>query len=185
MRFYALDAVPEIDAFVTTGSEGTRERLLVRQIEGELELALELPGHTLAPDGPGSLDGLCQVLEGVSHFLLVAHRAVRDRTTSQLELELQAEVDKFVFLALDGDEPATPRRRRQLMERLYHDVNYSAPEQTEEGDRYRTANRLALRFLRRLEERYLARARTAELQEALQTFYRLGPHDKVAYVAAA
>ena len=35
-------------------------------------------------------------LEGVSHFLYLAWNANYDRPVSQLELELQAEVDKFV-----------------------------------------------------------------------------------------
>ncbi len=42
------------------------------------------------------------MLEGVSHFLCVAHHATHDRQVSLLTLELQAEIDKYVgsFLLL-------------------------------------------------------------------------------------
>ena len=42
----------------------------------------------------------CLAVEGVSHFVYVALAAARQRPVSQLELELQAEVDKFVCCCL-------------------------------------------------------------------------------------
>ena len=42
----------------------------------------------------------CLAVEGVSHFIYVALRAADDRGVSQLELELQAEVDKFACCVL-------------------------------------------------------------------------------------
>ena len=42
------------------------------------------------------LDDLWKVLEGISHFNYLVLRAADDRSVTLLELELQAEVDKFV-----------------------------------------------------------------------------------------
>ncbi|MEQ9317798.1 MAG: hypothetical protein RIF41_01520, partial [Polyangiaceae bacterium] len=134
---------------------------------------------------PVTLDVMCQVLEGVSHFVLVTHRATTEGATSQLELELQAEVDKFVVLALLGEEPPTPRWRTAVKERLYERVRFEHPAGTEPGDRYRAANRLAIRLVNRLENRYLARARVHDARDALRAFYRLGPEEKLAYAEAA
>jgi hypothetical protein len=185
IAFYNLSAVPPVDAFVSAREDVERERLLVRHSDEGLELTLELPAHAVDPRGPIALDLMCQVLEGVSHFVLVTHRATTEGSTSRLELELQAEVDKFVVLALLGAEPPTPRWRTAVKERLYERVSYDHPAGTEPGDRYRVANRLAMRFVERLERHYLARARVQCARDALRTFYRLGPGDKLAYAAAA
>ena len=185
IAFYNLSAVPPVDAFVSAREDVKRERLLVRHSEDALELTLELPAHALDPQGPVTLDVMCQVLEGVSHFVLVTHRATTEGATSQLELELQAEVDKFVVLALLGEEPPTPRWRTAVKERLYERVRFEHPAGTEPGDRYRAANRLAIRLVNRLENRYLARARVHDARDALRAFYRLGPEEKLAYAEAA
>jgi hypothetical protein len=183
--YYDLAAVPPVDDFVSAREDVERERLLVRHTDDGVEMALELPAHAVTPTGPVALDVMCQVLEGVSHFVLLAHRAGTDRATSQLELELQAEVDKFVILALGGAFPPTPRRRTALKERLYERVRFRHPAGSEDGDRYRAANRLAVRFIERLERRFLARARVQDAREALRAFYRLGPGDKLACAEAA
>ncbi len=46
-------------------------------------------------------------LEGISHFLCVAHNAGHDRPVSRLALEMQAEIDKYVacFELLRRNEP--------------------------------------------------------------------------------
>lgn len=183
--FYNLSAVPPVDAFVSAREDVERERLLVCHTEDGLEISLELPAHALDPRGPVALDLMCQVLEGVSHFVLVTHRATTEGATSQLELELQAEVDKFVVLALVGRKPPTPRWRSAVKERLFERVRYEHPAGTEPGDRYRAANRLAIRLVERLERRFLAQGRVQDARDALRAFYRLGPGDKLAYAEAA
>ncbi len=48
-----------------------------------------------ALDG-GNLADCWTALEGLSHFLCVAHNAAHDRPVSRLALELQGEIDKYV-----------------------------------------------------------------------------------------
>lgn len=123
-------------------------------------------------------DHFLQLVEGVSHFVYVANRARQELPATQLELELQAEVDKFVLLVLEQ----LPYDRLEAFEvhaRLYENVRYLHDAGTELGDRYRTANDLAARFVRRL----LAFGPLAT-HAALRRFYRAGQTDKIRLVAA-
>jgi hypothetical protein len=177
---YRLDRGADVDAFVTHADDGEREALLVRESEDGLELLLRIPRlgeRTVDVDG-ADLDPLCQIIEGVSHFVYLADRASYERETTQLELELQAEVDKYVILASalkDFDEHTS----RRLRERLYEGVAYVHDEGTELGDRYRMANGYARRFTARLEREYVMRARFGELQGELRRFFHMGQGEKL------
>lgn len=163
--------------FVASSAPGERERVLVRTSEGELELRVELP---LGPGG-SSLDRLAQLVEGVSHFLLLAERARADRTTCLLELELQAEVDKVAYLLLGPyngawlDRTSHQRRHRSLTPlrtALFERTVFLHGAETEAGLRYRTAQALAARFTQRLEAHPAPTA-------ALRRFYRAPLEEKV------
>ena len=183
---YALDDQPPVGEFLHYRSGAGRERLLLRHGEDDvLEMTLELPREAMAPSGPLRLDTTCQVVEGVSHFVLVADRARRELSTTQLELELQAEIDKFVILALSPGRPLEPHELSRLHGRLFQAVRFVHRADSEDGERYRIANRLGARFARHLDRDYLSRARFAELLEALRRFYRAGPTAKIAMAEAA
>ena len=135
-RFYSLEQAPFIGAFMRATSEGERERVVIRDADdGDIEIEVVAPA--LLPD-PG-LDDVCQLIEGVSHFVHVADRARRNLPTTHLELELQAEVDKYVLLVLDSDT-FDPGSARSMHARLYERVRFRDAEGTEEGERYRLAN---------------------------------------------
>jgi hypothetical protein len=180
-RLYQLDGLAEVDPFVTSAETGEREVLLVRQVGGDIEVSLRLPtlgGSEL------ELDPLCQIIEGVSHFVYLADRARSGREATQLEMELQAEVDKYVILAASlgaVDPPASARLRA----RLYDQVRFSHDAETELGERYRMANELASKFVRRLERDYLASRRYGEMHACLRDFYRMGQEEKLRVGRAA
>jgi hypothetical protein len=180
---YRLERGADLDAFVTHADDGEREALLVRESEDGLELLLRIPRlgeRTVDVEGAG-LDPLCQIIEGVSHFVYLADRASFGREATQLELELQAEVDKYVVLAssLGARADFDERASRRLRERLYDDVKFVHEAGTVEGDRYRTANDYARRFTRRLEREYVTRARFGELQGELRRFFHMGQGEKL------
>jgi hypothetical protein len=183
-RAYGLEAEPHVDDFVRLhAGESAREALLVRHRGDDLDLALVLPERAARGEG---FDGLCQVIEGVSHFVLVAERARRELPATELELELQAEVDKFVFFAALSMPRAAaargprPGRGDRLRRRLYERVVFLHPPGTERGERYRLANGLAARFAHRLESDFLARGRGPELTRALRRFHGAGQAEKIA-----
>lgn len=155
--------------------------MLVREQDDAVELALLLP-RRLLEDGGGSPDPdtLLQAVEGVSHFVYVAERVRMELPTTLLELELQAEVDKFVLLAIAGDQLESAARDR-LCRRLFEQVQFLHAEGSEHGERYRLANALAFRYVRRLDRRAPAPTLRAELCR----FYRSGQTEKIRLARAA
>ena len=168
--------------------EGEREVLLVREGEdGTVEMALRLPHlgkKNLDVTSDADLDPLCQIIEGVSHFVYLADRAKGGREATQLEMELQAEVDKYVVLAASLGA-LDERRSARLRARLYDTVSFEHAPGTELGERYRLANELAARFVFRLERLYLASRRFGEMHGELRRFYRMGQEEKLRLGRAA
>jgi hypothetical protein len=133
-----------------------------------------------------NLADYCTALEGVSHFVYTAWRLARDASVSLLELETQAEVDKYaatVFLIghqQGGHYPA------QVHRRLFDRVSFDSRLEPEQYDRYRTAHRCAAHYCRRLERRFVQRgeARIEALLRELRKFYRLGATAKLRHALA-
>lgn len=186
MRCYGLEGLPSVDPFVAPCNDNQRERLLVRTAEDAVEMTLQLPLSTISSVvGPLRFDHLCQVIEGVSHFLLVAERARRELPTTQLELELQAEVDKFVVLSLADGQLRRPQQIAGLRRRLFEGVRFLHRPGTENGDRYRLAHRMANQFIDKLERDSRRWVRPHALQSALRQFYRMGQTAKLSMARAA
>ncbi|MBM4377162.1 MAG: hypothetical protein FJ095_18945 [Deltaproteobacteria bacterium] len=180
--YYGLDDVPDVTAFVEVGPAGSRERVLVRESVDGVELRVELP-ETALGDGAG-LDGACQLVEGVSHFVLLAERIRCELPTTHLELEMQAEVDKFLVLGVLPN-PLPDDARAGLRRRLFEEARFLDPEQTDAGERYRLASWAAERFVHRLERDFLRRARHRELRALLARFFRAGQTEKLSLARAA
>ena len=73
-----------------------------------------------------ALSALACAAEGVSHFVYLATRAAAGRPVSLLELEVQAEVDKFALLLLHLWRRGLRRTSRALRRRLFERVRYHA-----------------------------------------------------------
>jgi hypothetical protein len=130
-----------------------------------------------------NLADYCTALEGVSHFVYSTWRLERDAPVSLLELETQAEVDKYaatIFLIANQQGGGYPA---QVHARLFDRVNFDARLEPEQFQRYRTANRCAANFCRRLERRFVSRgsAKVEALVRELRKFYRLGSAAKLRY----
>jgi hypothetical protein len=174
--FYGLERAPNVTRFVRDGDEGSREVVLVRETETELEMALVLPPESKRISVGGALDDVwLQVAEGVSHFIYLAERARVSLPVTKLELELQAEVDKFV-LSLGFSTDSAER----LVQRLFDGPRFLDAEDSEDGARYRLAHQLAARFVSRA---FVANDRT-RARERLRSFYRAGQAEKI-YLASA
>lgn len=180
--FYGLESGPDVSGFVREGELDERETLFIRNAGDVLEVALVLPTGS-DQLGVGMLSTVTdlglQVVEGISHFVYIAERARTELPATRLELELQAEVDKFVWLGVADREPC-PKRTRHLVHHLYERVSYLHHAESELGERYRTANSLAARFVSRLAHRS-----ANEVHQSLRTFYRSGQTDKIHMARAA
>jgi hypothetical protein len=176
-------------------ARASEEELLLAETHDGAGVALYLDpsvlGRLEGADPVGALTeenlaDYCTALEGVSHFVYTTWRLDQDLPVSLLELETQAEVDKYavtVFLLagqLGGSYPA------QVHARLFDRVSFDARLQPEQYHRYRTAHRCAAQYCRRLEHRYVRRgqARIEAMVRELRRFYRLGCTEKMRHALA-
>ncbi len=168
---------------------GLREQLLVREAEdGALEVGLSFDPQTLRAVQDSSvtealsderLGETLPVLEGLSHLVYVAEAARCERPISGLELETQAEVDKLAVMLLHRWPDAREQFGR-LVDRLYYRFEFVAA--SEDLERYRTANRVALAFSQRLRGP-VHDGRLEVTRRLLQRFWRGSMHEKLALAA--
>lgn len=192
-ELYDVDSLPvapficsEEEARAAVGDAVSRgEVLLVSEdADGGISVGLYVAESALdllrSDDAP--LEAFWLAAEGVSHFVYLIFRAQNEESVTQLELELQAEVDKYATALLDGWGVGLMKERsRQIRRRLFDDAEFLDDAGTEEGDRYRTATRAAARVVANLEQRFVAREDLRGLVGELRRFYRLGRREKLAY----
>jgi hypothetical protein len=169
------------------------EELLVAEADGDLELALYVSSEVMARLGAleqeppehmldAALESYCQLAEGVSHFLYLTHSARQGRRVSLLELEVQAEIDKFATCVL-----LCWRRgilwARELVRRLFEWISLRPGLSAQERWRYAQANRLSRRYCQRLLG-LVREGRLEPLLAELRYSYRLGAQAKLSYLAA-
>ena len=182
---------PELAGCLDLGGRKIDEKLLIAEADGEADVALYLERELL--DRLDSHDPLTKLdrdnladfwaaLEGVSHFTYYAWNAARDKTVSLFELELQAEVDKFVTTGMLLREQ-TGRDPSGLHAWLFDSPTLAAELEAHDRERYRRANRYAAKYCRRLEPT-LARDDEASAHRELRRFYRLSQTSKLAHIDA-
>lgn len=173
------------DAVVPT--RRPREQLLVSEDGGEMSLALYLHGDVLSNLRSGldrdNFGEFVLAVEGVSHFIYTICCARADRPVTQLELELQAEVDKYVTCLL-STAPETAISTR-LRHRLFGDAEYEPDLDEDEHARYRAANDNAQRYTAWLEDQFVTPRRIPEMLSELRRFYRQGLAAKLSTIARA
>ena len=174
----------------STVPPATDEQLLIAETDDGMELGLYLDAAVLerldrrcplSTLDETNLGDYCTALEGVSHFHYVTWNTGCERRVSLLELELQAEVDKYasaLSLLLAQREGRFPG---ELFQRLFAGCRLLPHLSVAERQRYTEAHRCAARFCEQLETRFLRRrqARPAALLAELRSFYRLGSHAKL------
>jgi len=192
-EYRARDFLVDLDSARQLGGSGrAREELLVAEGKDGLELALYVEPSLLArvsaadPEGAMTADlgDFCEVAEGVSHFLYVAHTVRQERTVSLLELEAQAEVDKFAVCTLLKWGLNVGRWAGSLVGRLFEQVQLRHTLSAPERWRYLEANRLAKSYC----ERLLPMVRSGRMDRLLAELrhgYRLGAEAKLQYFGRA
>lgn len=164
------------------------EKLLIRQEGDNVDLGLYLdpdlisrleqsdPTRFLHDD---NIHDFWVALEGISHFLYLIYNVEYERGVSLFELELQAEVDKYILAALlvvqqrEGMVPAS------LHYHLFNKVRYDARLNDDELYRYRYANEMAGRFCSYIETSLNRGIPQHKLFNSLRRFYRLSHQHKV------
>ena len=167
------------------------EALLVSEQGQELRVGLFLAEGVLRELDRGAeqpwthdrLTAFTTAAEGVSHFLYLQHRAQALRPVSQLELETQGELDKYLTVLLQlwavGRRAASPELRHRLFERTSLRPGLNAAER----DRYVLAGALAAACAKALEVRYVRTGRLDGLLREVRRLYRLSGGEKFSALA--
>jgi hypothetical protein len=167
------------------------EALLVCESGDELHVGLflgetvlkQLARGTDAPWTQERLRGFCAAAEGVSHFLYLLHRARARRPVSQLELEAQGELDKYLSVLLQLWAVGRRRASAELRHRLFDRASLRQGLAPSERERYRVAGALAAACARALEARYVVQGRLDALLREVRRLYRLGGGEKLSAFA--
>ncbi len=199
-KLYRIDTRTRVEDYVIDSAarrrlgvvRQPREQLLLCEVDGALELALFVDERCLANlarrDPTRQLDednfhDFLLVVEGVSHFVCVAWRARVERPVSALELELQAEIDKYVTCLLTGDDGWA--RSQRLRRRLFSEFELEVDLARDERDRYLAANANAQRYSASLEKRFVTPRRIGDMLSELRRFYRLSLEAKLDFIRCA
>jgi len=201
-EIYDLPATPDVRDYLLTdrahlagipAARACDEQLLVAEEGDTLSLALFIDEgvlHRLASQDP--LDALTQdnladyltVAEGLSHFVYVAWNTGFDKPVTLLELELQAEVDKYVLGVWLLSRQNAGRFPRELHRALFDRTRVDPVAAEGRVGLYQTASNYAARFCRRMASLLEPRGRGAmrgALTE-LRRFYRFGNARKMAHI---
>ncbi len=184
--------VTERSALSGAADSSPQEQMLVAGQGDELALSLYLDAAVLAhlaAANPfealdaGNLGDWLTALEGVSHFVYLTFNATHDREISRLELETQAEVDKYVasLWLLRSQHPQ--RHPLELLPTLIERTGVDPRLPAGEAALYRCATRRAVRFCGELERRYAHEAPGPGMLRELRRFYRLNDARKLAHIS--
>jgi hypothetical protein len=200
--FYALEIAYDVHDFLITdrklaraldrGGRENDEKLLIAEDNGEAAVSLYLQQEIIdrldENDPTARLDqhnlaDFWTALEGLSHFTYFVHRASNDRAVTLLEMELQAEVDKFIataaLLRRQGE-----RLPRQLHEWLFADTRFADELSADEQERYAQANRYAAKYCKKLWPRLSSSVGWDAARDELRRFYRLTRNAKIDLIEA-
>ena len=170
--------------------EDALEQLLVRSGEDCLDVSLYLDSSLIKrlgnsyPSQPANLNALHDfwvALEGVSHFLYLVWNASFDRPVSQLELELQAEVDKFVSATTAPGLEKKDAFMQEVWSLLFAKPKFKDKLEKNELIRYQKANAYASQYCLNLME--MQNQTTSSLHNELRRFYRLNQRAKISRIS--
>jgi hypothetical protein len=204
--FYGIDIGADVrDYLVTSAAElrvlendtaarETEEKLLLEQTASDLGVALYLDGallERLAAMDPrerlcvSNLGDFCTALEGVSHFNYLAWNAAMDKTVTLLELEMQAEIDKYIGARmLLGQQPASDISNH-LLATLFDSPVFDARLAPQERRRYEDACHFAGRYCHSLQCRFPAGTPGSAMVRELRAFFRWPQPAKVSHIRSA
>lgn len=210
-HIYGIDQCHDIYDFLVTdatilakleapnSARATEEKLLIHEQEDEVGVMLYLnsallkrlmakdPRHYL---GRNNLADFCKVLEGISHFIYLAWNAAADKSVTLMEMELQAEVDKYIGARVLLQQQGSSPLHDSLFDRLFDDPSFDERLGPEELMRYRHASSYAGRYCLSLEKRFpgdkmgLPRFDLDMIRD-LRAFYRLPQPEKVSHIQSA
>lgn len=174
------------------GSSSSKGCIFISQIGKDLEITVYIDRETVSNlKGHNVMQGFHRkdisdffiAAEEVSHFVYAVWSAIQRRQITIFEMELQAEVDKYITAILysgsinKGKIPAM-----EIKKCLFEDSILQPDLQPEEKERYKSANRLAMNYCHYLESNYLKKNDLPSMLRDIRHFYRLGQNGKISRI---
>jgi hypothetical protein len=162
------------------------EVLLIEQAEDEIHVGLLLNPKLIdwsktfrwEDANLSQLNQIAPLIEGVSHFVYLLWRAEREQPVTQLELELQAEVDKFILFS----RLTKSKEVEFLIPMLFSKISWLPNLHPTEQARYKIASRLASQYCQYLKTFYLVSHRQDQIYPEIRTFYRMSQLEKIRHI---
>ena len=209
-RTYRIESgLGELSAFVI-GDEGYRRfyagqrlyrrvanesspgaQLLVRQLDSDVMATIYFPDSLIRrleshPPQRGldesNVDAFAVFVEEIDHLLLLAERALIGRSLTLFELELHANVSKYLVLSrfLAGRMRfLEPQRRLWLRHQLFEKGRFQDEDESLRR-RYRDARRWSVKYID-----VLRTHRAAQKIDSLRRFHDAGAHEKLRLIESA
>jgi len=204
---YALPSLGEIRQFMIdletlkklhpTSFEESKigEKIILRSNEdSSVDIALYLQEEILKNLGKNcpeddlneeNLADFCTVVEGISHFLFVGFRTQMTLPISAIELELQAEIDKFIasFIYCYQQSGST-QFVDSLYQAIFHHFQFKSDLDSQEMERYHLASTSAAKLCKFLLRKFLKHEPDwPGLLSFLRHFYRQGWNSKFSTIS--
>jgi hypothetical protein len=197
---YEIDTDYDVEEFVISdvmlaqqlenprSSRQIPEKLLVHQHDEGLDISLFLDRDilkNLRQDNPtqalhrGNLADFCTVTEGISHFVYLIWNDHHERSITLFELELQAEVDKYVMAAALLAEQQDGTLPHNLPHILFDNPSFDSQLNRREQQRYRLANAYARQYCHSLHRSLLELGDSVLITREIRQFYRLLHYKKI------
>lgn len=116
------------------------------------------------------------MIEGISHFVYYVHKACLQCEVTQLEMELQAEIDKFVLLSLIIQKDQN--QIYNILDLLFENYELHENLTPDQIERYHTASHLAHRYCFEL-SKTMSSNNSSEVLKKIRQFYPLSQEQKI------
>ena len=129
-----------------------------------------------------NIDDFCIMTEEVSHFLYTTWKARHDIQMTKLEIELQAEVDKFILCTLYRAQHQDKTDSLPLIDLLFEGYHFEENLSEESKARYHTASKLARHYCHFLDRHYINDNHIPQMIEEIRQFYRFSQTEKISHI---
>lgn len=193
-KIYEIETSYQVSNFITSNpyylnlsqSKSKRpETVLVHQEKDNLNISIYLDAKIIEVFSNNHVidfNSMCFALEGISHFLYLIYNAQYARQVTLLEMELQAEVDKFIMLLQTIKAHPNNNEHFKLFNDVFENIKFDPSLSDLEKRRYRDANFYAEKFCFGLIKRQVNGLNWQSMNQELRRFYRLPLQDKLNHI---
>ena len=202
LEFYALRVEGSIEQFLISdrdlyrslcreSTQAGREAVLIHSDEDDLSVSVYIDDVILEQLATlnysdaleeKNLDHVLVALEGVSHFVYLAWNAQFDKQVTIFELELQAEIDKFLSIMYFIDQTKKELGADDVHEALFERTMIGDWVADATRERYLDANFYAAKYCWQILTAFNEAKPAKGLVPELRRFYRLPQNEKVRHI---